>query len=755
MNFGTDVLVSSLSDTSRLVVEKDNKQLYIHYKESPSKFADDKPNSVKHDVGVDEVVSATEQTPPRTHSKMKKISAKVTTNNIVKALSEEKVDRDYEPESNIEHMLPLITKEELFGTQGAATDSTAISLNAKVTKVRNLMRQACGYWSYRNSVGRYLAKELELEWEDKTDLCTLKTGSTHIQNWQINESAVHSALKKSLALVKTPNEINFFHNSSRSESDMVTGKLTSTNDYGALNTWEETVENSGVSFDKTEVQGIFSHVMACSSVEWIIVPKAEDGNMVELSNHLEFQAEIRGPSVIIPDIKRDNKGYYRVSFTPSVVGKYSAFIRLDLARGVGQNNCVRETTKWMIAQVLTKAPSSLEVTEPLDNTQCASLNAKRRQSHLNTGEWRVVDCNKAKNRTSTKLPTGWTEEVSLAPAISTYIMDACIVGMVETFNGWYTNAMRKTFGLEDENNQFTSNCQWSREPVSLEPVSLNVSASTTSAKTKQMFMFYPFDIKSHTAMPVESLKGKWIHIWGDSLDRSAMRDSLVPLLSTAFGEECFTEFVPFMDSVKAKRRNRIRRDVAVHYWQKANVTISFLAVTKRLRISGYYMFDDKKGDIRDSWPSYSIHQSWATLCPINMMARPSAFVFNLSLHAVAHSFNPGAYESSLRHMHRWITSGAGENVPLFWRRSTVSQHHERALHPAHKCIFKSQLSALDDIAMRVMDELDVPTIDWWSVTQGRPSGTFDNRHYSDRYCPGTRVQAAQVSTFLNTVCPKI
>ncbi|KNC81348.1 hypothetical protein SARC_06322 [Sphaeroforma arctica JP610] len=615
-------------------------------------------------------------------------------------------------------------------------------------RIRNLKRETCKFWSYRNAVGRYLAASLNVEWADISDACGVPEDSDNINvmDWWRREKGAVAQLQKALSLVELPEQRDFFTNYTRDEKEMVDGRYgyVDSDSYGSADTYTEVLHEAGVSAEHTTVLGVQVQVPACEEVIWIIQPMTESGDKVPLSNRLVFQAEVRGPSVIVPTIKANADGTYHATFTPTVKGSYQVYIRLDLARGVGDTNCWREETHFMIAQVLPNGPSELKVTGPNDPTTCVKLAEARALSTTHTGEWRKVDCgaytspvegeegagqnatdaSEAMDQGKVKLPKGWTEDESMKPVITDYIRKACKAGMVENVQGWYGDALDKTLGPDRFMDRRARGCQYGRESNQTHSKLQKANAAGTSLSNRDAhpffpnvtdqnmppLMFYPFDVQTAEAMDYGCMRNKWVHLWGDSLDRSALRDSIIPIYNEMLGEQCVDSSVPYVDTAVVDPHKRLRVDVVIHHWPKANITFSFMAVTKRIRAPDFYMFDDEKGHIRDTWPSFAIHQMWATVTPLTGMSRPSAFVFSLALHAAAHKVTTDAYDATLRNMHMWITSGAGKGVPVFWRRSTTTQHHFTTLHEQHKCLFNSQLGRLDDVAMRVTKELGVPVI---------------------------------------------
>ncbi|KNC78188.1 hypothetical protein SARC_09371 [Sphaeroforma arctica JP610] len=99
-----------------------------------------------------------------------------------------------------------------------------------------------------------------------------------------------------------------------------------------------------------------------------------------------------------------------------------------------------------------------------------------------------------------------------------------------------------------------------------------------------------------------------------------------------------------------------------------------------------------------------------------------------------------------------LQTGPGSGVPVVWRRTSTTHFYKRELHPMHRCLFRYRLERFDSLALDLMKKLDIPVMDWWSVTDGRQSGTADNRHWLDRgRCKGTRVQLSQANIWVNKI----
>ncbi|KNC77226.1 hypothetical protein SARC_10309 [Sphaeroforma arctica JP610] len=197
-------------------------------------------------------------------------------------------------------------------------------------------------------------------------------------------------------------------------------------------------------------------------------------------------------------------------------------------------------------------------------------------------------------------------------------------------------------------------------------------------------------------------------------------------------------------------------------WEKLDFTVSFIKATKQWRIPGFRLFRDLDSIQNlinlDVWPGPSIiHQFYKKVGEEIGKKQPGLFVLNFGLHPIAHDMRPDVYETFLRETVRWWRKGTKAtdevrtDIPMLWRRTTVTHFPANELNLMHRCLLPDRLKVYDSIALRVMEELDVPVLDWKTPGQGRAGAQNDNRHFRDKECTGTRVQGTNMGLLLNMV----
>ncbi|KNC86405.1 hypothetical protein SARC_01455 [Sphaeroforma arctica JP610] len=292
---------------------------------------------------------------------------------------------------------------------------------------------------------------------------------------------------------------------------------------------------------------------------------------------------------------------------------------------------------------------------------------------------------------------------------------------------------------------------------------------------KALWVYTPYDYHKYWFYPRPALMGKWIHVLGDSLDEGYLFDILTYALKQQYSETPVTADVtlPGWDWSD-------QHPLRIFHFKKLRFTMTFQKLT-RPRIDGFHFYEDPQEYAGREWPgSAGIHNMWQEariVLPVGHQPRPTLAVFHFALH----SLSRGRHNTWILTQYRlfllyqlvywWKSNQEYGDVPLVWRGSSVTHFHDREdyLYQKHRCLTRYRLLERDRIAKvranrfakvranrfakTVMRETNTPVLDMWSVTDGRPSASWDRRHFSDRGdCYGTKVERSMVSVLLSHLC---
>eukprot|EP01134_Creolimax_fragrantissima_P002287 CFRG2287T1 len=512
---------------------------------------------------------------------------------------------------------------------------------------------------------------------------------------------------------ESENELNIVGGGETLRRDIYTSKseYASTRDLGDL------VKRAVASVETSELKIDDRRLETCKEVVWKIVARDKAGNLATDGGE-SFFVELRGPAIITPIISYSGHGIYEVKFTAFMAGKYKLKVRHDFSRYSGtEEGCDPHNVPGLFLEMKNRPFDTIMIDSSSNQEQC-QLGKIKSQTR---GEWRI--CRKGRNPTTTALSweKRWNRHITLAAEL----------GWVE-----FKEGKLDSYALQKANVKMQARCGWEEEKPN-----------------RANWVYTPYHYDKYWFYPLAALHNKWIHYLGDSLDQGFLTDILVESLSRMIHEDVVAS------SHKISGWDwSDRHPLYVYHFRKMNFTITFQKLTLP-RLDGFHMWNDPPKYAGTGWPGEEgIHDMWKgfrNVLPGNNLYRPSVAVFHYGFHSISRGASMPMYELIVRKLvHWWKHDPVHGNIPLVWRGSTVTHFNERTdyIHQKHRCLTRYRLLEMNSIAQRIMSEYEVPILDMWSVTEGRPSASPDRRHYSDRSdCYGTKVQRTMMSVFLSGV----
>eukprot|EP01134_Creolimax_fragrantissima_P005211 CFRG5211T1 len=566
--------------------------------------------------------------------------------------------------------------------------------------------------------------------------------------------------------------------------------------YSVLQSHEEVVKQSPVDPEKTTIHytnpdetevkqkpvvvesedGIYK---TCENATMYIKIKDEAGNPVADGSQ-SFTIELRGPAIISPDVTYTENGIYKLSFVPFTAGSYVLSAVLDFTGHVGSFNCVQH---WSMSDDGTPVhvETKREAQERKAHEQAKEGNVFRKRKHVLKRRIREesdstdsgddegqIEGDISKNIENGQLPE-LREQTRYRLNQQLRLVNVTVIprGQSELADDVCKNAKRKSMrsgewvvkNCDDPDDMYTTMaCKQSMvEQVMGRADHKHFNQfldmqECPDLEPKMQYMFTPFDKRATETG--SSINGRfvtktWIHYMGDSLDEGMIARGLTHILSKVTGEPEITVLHPVLDEYNPK--------ITVYRWSQIDLTVSFIKSTKQWRIPGWRFFgdmvDSSKKLLGDEWPSGEMmHRFYQDVTKISGKPHPSVFVFNLGLHAISHDMDKIAYETLLRKAVSWWRDYPSiPPIPMIFRRTTTTHHNTDELPHMHRCLLPDNIKIYDDIAMKVMKDVDVTVLDTLTVSQGRRSATNDNRHFRDSVCHGTRVQAHMMNMLVNKI----